>query len=71
MENLKILYLHGNPVCKNINNYRKKIIYLLKKLTFLDDRPITEEERIYATVIQIMKAFFNGGREAEKAARLA
>lgn len=51
MKNLKILYLHGNPVCQKIENYRKKIIFLLKNLVFLDDRPITREERLYAEVI--------------------
>ena len=51
MKNLKVLYLHGNPVCKKIKNYRKYLIDKLKYLVFLDDRPVTTEDRIFAEVL--------------------
>ena len=42
MENLAVLYLHGNDVCKKIQHYRKTIIHRLPKLKYLDDRPVFE-----------------------------
>lgn len=45
MPNLKVLYLQGNDVVKKIPQYRKTIISKCKKLTYLDDRPIFEDER--------------------------
>jgi hypothetical protein len=63
MKNLKVLYLKGNPVCRNISFYRKTLIKEIETLTYLDDRPIDPGERI------ISLAFFKGGVEAERKAR--
>jgi len=46
---VEVLYLDGNEGVK-IQNYRKRFVYELKKLKFLDDRPVTEDERIIAEV---------------------
>lgn len=43
---LRCLYLKGNPVVSKISNYRKSTISKCPLLTYLDDRPITEEERL-------------------------
>jgi dynein assembly factor 1 len=45
LPDLRVLYLMGNPVVKNIRNYRKTIISKCKMLKYLDDRPVFEEER--------------------------
>lgn len=45
MPDLRVLYLMGNPVVKNIRNYRKTLISRCKNLRYLDDRPVFEEER--------------------------
>jgi len=42
---LKVLYLKGNPCVKNIPSYRKKTVSTIPSLTYLDDRPIFENER--------------------------
>ena len=64
MENLKVLYLKGNEVCRSILNYRRAIIIQLTHLSYLDDRPIKQEDRVGAI------AYFKGGYEAEKEAIL-
>jgi dynein assembly factor 1, axonemal len=63
MTNLTVLYLKGNPVCKEIPYYRKRMINELNNLKFLDDRPIFEDERRCA------EAFMNGGVQSEKEER--
>ncbi len=45
LPDLRVLYLQGNPVVKNIPHYRKVIVSRCKSLRYLDDRPIFEEER--------------------------
>jgi dynein assembly factor 1 len=45
LPDLRVLYLMGNPVVKNIRNYRKTIISKCKMLKYLDDRPVFDEER--------------------------
>ncbi len=42
---LRCLYLKGNPVVSKIPNYRKTLITSIPTLTYLDDRPIFENER--------------------------
>ena len=64
IENLKVLYLKGNEVCRSIPNYRKTIIIQLTHLTYLDDKPIKQEDRVGAI------AYLKGGYEAEKEAIL-
>ena len=63
IEKLKVLYLKGNDIVRLINNYRRTIIVRLKHLTYLDDRPVREEDRIGA------KAYLEGGYAAEQKAR--
>jgi dynein assembly factor 1, axonemal len=45
MPNLKVLYLQGNDVVKHIKQYRKTLVYRCRKLRYLDDRPVFEDER--------------------------
>ena len=60
MPDLKVLYLQNNPVCKKIPSYRKTVIARIPTLTYLDDRPVFEEDRRRAD------AFAAGGIEAER-----
>ncbi|GIL87407.1 hypothetical protein Vretifemale_15526, partial [Volvox reticuliferus] len=60
---LRCLYLKGNPVVSNIRNYRKVIITSIPTLTYLDDRPVFDNER------KIAEAWLEGGLEAERAMR--
>jgi hypothetical protein len=39
-KNVSCLYLKATPIARGFRNYRKKIISALKKLKFLDDRPV-------------------------------
>jgi hypothetical protein len=63
MENLKVLYLKGNLITRSIKNYRKFLIYKLKALTYLDDRPVDGGDRAGS------EAFFQGGLEMERKVR--
>jgi dynein assembly factor 1 len=60
---LKVLYLHNNEITKKIPNYRKAVIAKLTKLTYLDDRPVIDEDRRNA------EAFSRGGWDAEREER--
>ena len=64
MEKLKVLYFKGNEVCRSIPDYRRTMIIELANLTYLDDRPIKQEDRVGAI------AYRKGGYQAEKEARL-
>lgn len=55
--------LAGNPVVSNAKHYRKSMIASIKTLSYLDDRPVFELERICA------EAWAEGGLEAEREAR--
>lgn len=63
MPNLKVLYLKGNPCIKKVKNYRRTVISRLKNLTYLDDRPVFEDERLQ------VEAWAVGGKEGEKKER--
>ena len=61
--NLKVLYLSGNEVARKIPNYRKTLIGKIKNLTYIDNKPIFNDEKRYAL------AFCNGGYEEERKER--
>jgi len=64
LPNLRTLYLKGNPIVNKMERYRKNAITRLVSLHYLDDRPITSEERL-AT-----EAWAQGGNEAEREEKL-
>ncbi len=57
MPALRCLYLKGNPVVGKIPSYRKALICALPGLTYLDDRPVFEEERRCAQAWWVLRAF--------------
>jgi dynein assembly factor 1 len=60
LPNLKVLYLLNNPCIKKINGYRKTVISKIPTLTYLDDRPVFEDDRRRA------EAWTRGGIEEER-----
>lgn len=62
MPDLRVVYLQGNPVVKKIPHYRKTMIYKLKHLKYLDDRPVFDEERRRVTAWYT--AFLENGVQA-------
>jgi dynein assembly factor 1 len=63
MPKLSVLNLMGNKVVRNVDNYRKRTIISIKTLTYLDDRPVFEQDRRFA------QAWSDGGLEKEKEER--
>jgi len=45
LTDLRVLYLQGNPVVKQIPHYRKTLISKCPMLKYLDDRPVFDDER--------------------------
>ena len=45
MPELRVLQLQGNPLTRKIKHYRKTVISRCHELTYLDDRPVFEDER--------------------------
>ena len=60
---LAVLYLIGNNIIKNIEDYRKVMIAKLPNLKYLDDRPVFKDDRRFS------EAFIRGGLEEEKKER--
>ena len=57
------MYLKATPFSRGFKNYRKRLIAALKKLKFLDDRPVQEiDHRIY-------EAWVKGGPQLEQEER--
>lgn len=63
MSSLAVLNLMSNPVIPKIKNYRRTLIHRIKTLTYLDDRPVFDKERL------AVEAWFAGGPEAEQEER--
>jgi len=63
MPQLAVLQLQGNPFISKVPSYRRTVISRCKSLTYLDDRPVFEEERL------AVEAWVIGGLEAERAER--
>jgi len=59
MKCLNSIKLKNNPCVRKISMYKKNMISKCKVLTYLDDRPIMECERVVAD------AFARGGKEEE------
>jgi dynein assembly factor 1 len=60
---LRCLRMVGNPLIRQVPNYRVAFHGLILTLTYFDDRPVTEDDHAIGT------AFLEGGREAEKRVR--
>ncbi|KAJ3023518.1 Dynein assembly factor 1, axonemal [Thoreauomyces humboldtii] len=60
MPNLAVLNLMSNPVISKIKNYRRVLISRIKTLTYLDDRPVFDKERL------AVEAWARGGADAER-----
>nr|CAG4712191.1 unnamed protein product [Naegleria fowleri] len=56
---LSVLYLKGNPVVSSLRNYRKVLISSIPKLNYLDERPVSPDER------RCVQAWAKGGPVAE------
>ena len=63
LKKLRVLRMEGNPVTRAMKNYRRRIILQFPDLRFLDDAPVTDEER------RLVNAWNEGGIEAEKRER--
>jgi dynein assembly factor 1 len=61
--NLRVLRMIGNPVTREMKNYRRRLILQFEDLKFLDDAPVDDDERRCAL------AWSTGGRQAEKTER--
>ena len=61
---LRVLYLFNNECVRKIPYYRKNVIGSLKELTYLDDKPVFEDERRFCD------AFIRGGIEEERRERV-
>ncbi|GAW82097.1 leucine-rich repeat protein [Plasmodium gonderi] len=45
MKNLSVLYFMNNPMLAKYKNYRKLFLHTMKRLTFLDQKPVKMDER--------------------------
>nr|KAJ3421677.1 Dynein assembly factor 1, axonemal [Polyrhizophydium stewartii] len=60
---LAVLNLMANPVIRTIQSYRKTVVSRCKRLTYLDDRPVFDKERLATD------AWAVGGLDAERRER--
>lgn len=59
LKQLALLKLEGNPVARTMSQYRRKILFRIPSLTYLDDSPVNELD------IRCAKAYMEGGSTAE------
>jgi len=66
---LSVLYLRGNPIVKRIPHYRKMVVFRCVGLKYLDDRPVSDDERRRAGVwgAALLRTNADGAAAAEKA----
>lgn len=64
LPSLTILYLQGNRITVDMKNYRKRMIASIKSLKFLDDSPVSTNDKKYAEI------FISKGIEVEREERL-
>ena len=57
------LLMKGNPAVRKMKTYRRGLLISLPKLTYLDDKPVFEVERLG------IDAFLRGGVDEEKRVR--
>lgn len=57
MPNLRVLYLKGNELTRKVSSYRKTMIAAMPNLEYLDDRPVTDDERRRADAFKAGHAF--------------
>jgi len=60
---MAVLYLHGQDLTHRLKNYRRNMVLHLPTLTYLDDRPIFDDER------RTTEAWGRGGAEEERKER--
>ncbi|CAF3589057.1 unnamed protein product [Rotaria sp. Silwood1] len=63
MQSVRVINLMGNPLLKNVKDYRRTMTLGCVNLTYLDDRPVFPRDRACAN------AWARGGREAEREER--
>uniref|UniRef100_K3WU80 Dynein assembly factor 1, axonemal homolog n=1 Tax=Globisporangium ultimum (strain ATCC 200006 / CBS 805.95 / DAOM BR144) TaxID=431595 RepID=K3WU80_GLOUD len=70
MPELKVLYLQGNDVVKHIKQYRKTLVYRCRKLKYLDDRPVFDDERrrveAWGKALDASQGDYKAAQEAER-----
>ncbi|WIA29061.1 hypothetical protein OEZ86_011573 [Tetradesmus obliquus] len=62
---LALLKLQGNPLVSLVKHYRKVVVSSMPQLNYLDDAPVTDQDR------RLAAAFMQGGIPAEAAERQA
>jgi dynein assembly factor 1 len=60
---VQCLYLHHNPCSRALKDYRRRLVSSLKQLRWIDDRPVSELERVGS------EAWADGGKDAEVEAK--
>ncbi|EAY01084.1 Leucine Rich Repeat family protein [Trichomonas vaginalis G3] len=59
LPHLKVIHLDGNPITRTLMSYRRNMILRYPNLTYLDDEPVTDNEK------RTVAAWKTGGKQAE------